>query len=423
MKDENKTKEQLINELVELRQRSIELEASKAERKQMETMSQKIEKIQNIDKFKDIGAFADGIANDFNNLLLGITGYIALARLFSNERKVLECLTEAEEVAFQARDLIKQLVIFAKGGEAPVKEKTDISELLKGTAEFVLRGANIRCEFSIPENLWWVEIDEEQISQVISNLVAFEKRSMPKGGIIRIKAQNFVVSKKGNLPLKAGKYIEIILEDEGVGIPEADLSKVFDPYFSTKKIASGLGLSICPSMIKNHDGHISVNSQEGVGTVFRIYLPAIPKEISIEKSPKTPVISREATIIMVGGKVLVMDDEDYVRDVASQMLRLIGYEVEVAKDGNETVELYQKAKDSRHPFNVVILDLSIPGGMGGKETVKKLTEIDPNVKAIASTGHLLSDPVVVDYRQYGFNGLIVKPYDMEDLNEILRKVI
>jgi len=418
VKYEEKTKEQLIAELTELRKRLAKLEREKAKYKQIELALQESEEFQQVQKIESVGLLTQGIAHDFNNLLLGITGYIALAKLFSTKEKVVECLTEAEEVAFQAKELIKQLLTLYNG-EEPDKEVTNISDLLKGTAEFALRRSNAKYGFEIPDNLWMVEIDKAQISQVISNLIIYVDRAIYEESIINIKSQNVFISEDDNLPVERGNYVKIIIEAKGLEIPQSHLSKIFEPYFSSKGIGSGLTLAICPSILKNHDGYITVKSDID-GLSFYIYLPAFKEE-----SPKETIskVSYEDIAAVIGeGKVLLMDDEKYVRKLAVDFLTHIGYEVEVAKDGVEAIKLYRKAQESEQPFDVVILDLTVPGGMGGKETIQKLLEIDANVKAIVSSGYS-KDSIMSNYKEYGFTNVIAKPYSIRELNEILHKTI
>jgi CheY-like chemotaxis protein len=240
---------------------------------------------------------------------------------------------------------------------------------------------------------------------------------MPEGGIIKVKAENVAISAQHVIPLVDGKYVKIEIEDEGVGIPKEYLDKIFDPYFSTKQKGkgSGLGLTSCHYIIQKHDGHITVESELGIGTTFYIYLPASQKEIAEKKDS-------EEQIVLGQGKILVMDDEDSVRDVAGIMLKHIGYEVGFAEDGAEAIELYQKAKKSDQPFDALIMDLTIPGGMGGEEAIRQLLEIDPNVKAIVSSGYS-TDAVMSDFKQYGFSGVITKPYTVAALSEAINKVI
>ncbi|MFH1581617.1 MAG: response regulator [Pseudomonadota bacterium] len=367
------------------------------------------------DKLESVGILAGGIAHNFNNILTGILGNITLAKMYAKpEDKIFEKLSRAENAFLQAKHLTQQLLTFSRGG-APIKKTAFISELLKDTAIFALSGSNARCEFSIPGDLCPVEVDEGQITQVINNLIINAGHAMPEGGIIKVSAENTAVDAHQGLPLKEGSYIKISVEDQGIGIPEEHLQKIFDPYFTSKHKGSGLGLASAYSIIKRHDGCIQVKSKLGVGTTFNIYLPAFLKDVLIEKEPGERIYTGT-------GKILIMDDEEIIREVASEMIEALGYEAEFAKDGAEAIELYKKAKESAQPFDAIIMDLTIPGGMGGKETIQKLIEIDPETKAIVSSGYS-NDPIMADYRKYGFRGVIAKPYKLKELSEILYKVI
>ncbi len=366
-------------------------------------------------KLESIGVLAGGIAHDFNNILMAIMGNVSFARMkLDPEDEIFEPLTAAEKASLRAKDLTRQLLTFARGG-TPVKRTASMAELIKDSADFALRGSNVRCEFSIPNDLWPVEVDEGQMSQVVNNLVINADQAMPKGGTIKIRAENATVGPEQALPLKGGQYVKVSFEDQGIGIPEEHLPKIFDPYFTTKQKGSGLGLATSFSIVRNHEGHITVESELGVGTTFYVYLPASQKELPTQK--------KEEEKLLVGrGRVLVMDDEEMVRSVAGRMLRHVGYQVDFARDGAEAIELYQEALECGQPFEVVLMDLTIPGGMGGKEAIKKLLEIDPGVKAIVSSGYS-NDPIMSEFKRYGFRGVVAKPYEIVELSKTVDRVI
>ena len=369
-----------------------------------------------VQKLESIGILAGGIAHDFNNMLTAVLGNISLAKMYANsEDKICERLIKAEKASLRARDLTQQLLTFSKGGQ-PIVKTVSITKLLKDTTSFALTGSNVQCEFSISEDLWPVEIDEGQMSQVINNLVINAVNSMPAGGTIKARAEKATVGTertKQSLPLEGENYVKISIQDQGMGIPKEYLQKIFDPYFTTRKKGSGLGLAISYSIVQKHHGYITAESELGVGTTFHILLPASEKELITERHAKEIVRGEKR-------KVLIMDDEEIVRDVASRMIKHIGYEVKVAKDGAEAIALYEQAQESQFPFNVVILDLTVPGGMGGKEAIEKLIELDPQAKAIVSSGYS-TDPVMSNFREYGFSSVVSKPYKIEELREALHK--
>ena len=379
------------------------------ERKKME------EEILNAQKLESLGLLAGGIAHDFNNILTAILGNISLVKMYAKPKEeVFEILTEAEKASLRAKDLTRQLLTFSRGG-APIKKTTSILELLKDTVLFALTGSNVKCEFSIDKDLWLVDVDEGQISQVIDNLILNAVQAMPEGGTVKVKAENIIARKEQVLPSQKGKYIKISIKDQGVGIPKEHLPRIFDPYFTTKQKGSGLGLATAYSIIQKHNGYITVESELGVETTFYIYLPISEKQITIGKRETKELIKGE-------GKILLMDDEDVVIKVGGRLLRHLGYKAEFAQDGAEAIELYKKAKESGQPFNAVILDLVVPGAMGGKEAVKKLIKVDSEVKAIVSSGYS-NDPVMAEYGKYGFSGVITKPYKIEELGQVLYRVI
>ncbi len=367
-------------------------------------------------KLESIGLLAGGIAHDFNNILSAILGNVSLANMIAREEQseASESLTAAEAACGRARDLTQQLLTFSKGG-APVKKAISLAGLIKETSGFALRGSNVICRHYISKDLWPCEVDEGQISQVINNLLINSDQAMPEGGTIVLRAENVTVGKKNQLPLKDGGYIKLSVKDQGLGIPKEHLSKIFDPYFSTKQKGSGLGLATTYSIIKRHAGHVTVESGPNVGTTFHIYLPATRKIVAA-KEPK------QKKIPAIRGKILVMDDERALRNVISKMLERIGHEVECASDGERAVKIYKQAKKSGQPFDALILDLTIPGGMGGRETIAKLLEIDPEVRAIVSSGYS-NDPVISNYQDYGFSGEVSKPYQIEQLRAVLQTVM
>ncbi|MGB2697338.1 MAG: PAS domain S-box protein, partial [Candidatus Zixiibacteriota bacterium] len=285
-------------------------------------------------KLESIGILAGGIAHDFNNILTGILGNISVAKAKADsEDEIFRTLVKAEKASLRAKDLTQQLLIFSKGG-APIKETTSIGELIEDSVDFVLRGSNVRCEFSIPDGLWPVEIDKGQINQVLNNLIINADQSMPDGGLIKVSAENISLSAKDILLLKKGRYVKINIKDQGIGIPKQHQQKIFDPYFTTKKKGDGLGLATSYSIVKNHNGYIQVESELGIGSTLFIYLPASLKKVPKKKPPKKKTLEGK-------GKILVMDDEDMVREVVGDLLAILGYEVEFAKDGDEVIGLYK----------------------------------------------------------------------------------
>jgi PAS domain S-box-containing protein len=368
-------------------------------------------------KIESIGVFAGGIAHDFNNILTVILGNISLALLcLDKPEKLQERLSQAEKASFRAKDLSHQLLTFAKGGE-PVKQIASMGDLLKEAAHLASSGSSARCDFHIDPDLWPVEIDEGQISQVIHNLLINAQQAMPEGGLIQIRASNLPTAAVGkkNLPISLKDYIEVAVRDQGTGILQEHLLKIFDPYFTTKERGNGLGLSTAYSILKKHNGHIQVDSEVGIGSTFFLYLPASPKALLIKGK-------KEEAILTGRGTILLMDDDEAIREVAGAMLRQIGYQVAFATGGKEAITLYQKALRSSTPFDAVIIDLTIAGGMGGKEAIERLRKIDPQIKAIVSSGYS-DDPIMADFRQFGFSGVAAKPYKIEELSRTLQAVL
>ncbi|MBL7178350.1 MAG: PAS domain S-box protein [Desulfobacteraceae bacterium] len=394
------------------------------ERKQAEEEKKKLEaQLQQAQKMESIGTLAGGIAHDFNNLLSIIMGNISLAEDdIRPEVGISENLKEAQKASMQAKELTARLITFARGG-APVKEVTSIGDLVNDSVGFALSGSNINCEFSIPDNIQAAEIDKEQMKQTIQNITANAREAMDGKGTIRVYCENITIGQEDTLPLKDGKYVKISIKDHGPGIPEENIPKIFDPYFSTKDMGAdkgqGLGLTICHSIVENHDGFIAVESEIGVGTTFSIHLHASEQKIAAPEPVAKPVPEGPA----VGtGRILVMDDEESIRKLSIQMLDRLGYEAEVAADGAEAIESYKRAMDTGKPFDAVILDLTNKFGMGGVEAIKKLLEIDPEIKAIVASGYS-NDPVLTNCRAYGFRSALTKPHTKHELGNALHEVI
>jgi PAS domain S-box-containing protein len=373
------------------------------------------EELLKTEKLESLGVLAGGIAHDFNNLLTAILGNISLAMMQADPaEKIYQWLTNSEKASIRAQDLTQQLLTFSKGS-TPIKMVSSIGSIIRDSASFVMSGSNVRCEFIMPPDLWQVEIDSGQISQVIHNLFINANQAMPDGGVIRTLCENVAIEKGDALPLKAGRYLKISISDQGSGIPEENLAKIFDPYFTTKKKGSGLGLASCFSIVKQHDGLISVESVVGSGTTFHVFLPSTTKELPQESARKeTPYLAK--------GKILVMDDDEAVRDVIGEMLRSSGYEVEFALGGAQAIAMYREAMVGGSSFDLVVMDLTIPGEMGGKEAIRILKESDSHIKAIVSSGYS-NDPVMANFREYGFMGIINKPYRITELVDTLRMVL
>ncbi|WMJ80615.1 ATP-binding protein [Clostridium sp. MB40-C1] len=369
----------------------------------------------NMEKLNCISTIAGGIAHDFNNILTIILGNVYIIKNnLNNPSKINNTITNIAKTAIHAKSLTKQMLDFSKN-KSPLKDKIYINDLIEDTVSLTLSGSNVLCEFNIPKNLWPVEVDRGQLSQVISNLIINAYQSMPKGGLIKIRCRNTQLHQNEINSLKSGKYITITIKDTGIGICEKNLKKIFDPYFTTKKMGSGLGLTSSFLIIKKHDGHICVKSKIGKGTSFTIYLPACESIPSKLEKNNSHLIKRQ-------NKILIMDDDPEIRKILDSMLEFLGYTVVLAKNGNESIEIYEKALLSLSPFDAVILDLTVPGGMGGEETIKHLLNIDPNVCAIISSGYS-SGNIISNYESYGFKGSINKPYTIEDLSTLLNNVL
>lgn len=366
-------------------------------------------------KLEAVGILAGGIAHDFNNILTVVLGNITLAEQDTEaQASVAALLRDAKRATLRARDLTQQLLTFAKGGD-PVRAAIELPELLRETVDFALHGAKARAEFAIAPDLWPVNADKGQIGQVVQNLVINAVQAMPQGLVVEVRAENRALPGHTNPPLPAGRYVKLSVEDTGVVIPAEHLGKIFDPYFTTKQTGSGLGLATVYSIVKKHQGHIEVESQLGLGTKFHIWLPAA--EAAEIKAP-----ARRLDGDIAGARILFMDDEEGIRAMAALFIRRLGAEVEEAGDGAQAVEKYLQARAAGKPFDVVIMDLTVPGGMGGREAMQRLLSLDPGVKAIVSSGYS-RDPVMANHKAHGFQGILPKPYGLEQMRAALHAVL
>ena len=374
-------------------------------------------------QLESIAALSGGIAHDYNNLLTGIMGNITLARTrIEANGKTSALLDQAYQASLVAKDLTQKLITFSKGG-LPTKDVAAAGPLIRRAVDFTLSGSDIECVFRLAQDLWSVEVDQTQIGQAIHNIVVNAIEAMPRGGRLDVSAENRLVETQQTL-LKPGRYVCLRIADRGRGISAENLDKVFAPYFSTKLQGSqkgtGLGLSISHSIIKKHGGHIQVESQIDYGTTFKIYLPATQDSppIRTRASECTPVCSPAG----LQPRILVMDDESMIRNLAGEILTHLGCQVKFAVDGEEALRLYTSAFNQNQRFDAVILDLTIRGGMGGRETMRRLLQIDPGVIAIVSSGYS-EDPVMTDYRHFGFSAVAAKPYSVEEMQAALNRVL
>jgi len=409
LKAHNELEQRVEERTTALAQANAALLEQMAERQRMEDELLKARKI------KSVGVLAAGIAHDFNNLLTGILGYVSLAKVVAQtDAKMVAYLTEAEQACQRATALTQQLLTFAKGG-APVRHTVSLVELLTECVSFVLRGANVRGDIQIAADLWPVDVDAGQINQVIHNVVLNAMQAMPGGGTVQVRAENVMLAAGVPFPLPEGQHVKITVQDSGCGISKEVLANIFDPYFTTKPEGSGLGLTTAYAIVLKHEGYITIASEVGVGTTVVIYLPASQKAV-VSAQPHSPIL------LSGSGKILAMDDEEMIRNVLRQLLESLGYTVECVQDGTEAVAVYQRAQAAGQPFDVVILDYTIPGGMGGLETLAHLRAIDPQVTALISSGYA-NNPVMADWAYYGFSGVVAKPYIIAQLQEALHHVL
>lgn len=435
--DKNKL-EKLVNELNETNEKlQLEVDNRKKAEQEIKLLNESLEQrvaertaelskvneeLVKMQKLESVGVLAGGIAHDFNNSLQGILSNIVQANKRVNPNdEICGNLAEAEKAVLAAKNLTQQLLTFSKGGE-PIKKIISITEVVRDSANLTLSGSNARCDFNIPDGILHVEADEGQMVQIFNNLFINAVQAMPGGGAITVKVENIDIDASSSMIMQEGKYVKISIEDQGAGISKENLHKIFDPYFTTKEKGSGLGLATAYSIIKKHNGHICLDSKMGVGTTFHIFLPASEKEITVgtgrieadENEVEAPTPSN-------GRRILFMEDDAIIRLSVTQQLEDTEYYVETATNGTDAIDLYKRATETGNHFDVVILDLTIIGGMGGEETIEKLLEIDPNVKAIVASGYS-NDPVMANYKKYGFRSVVAKPYEIEELDHALRQL-
>lgn len=365
-------------------------------------------------KLESIALLAGGIAHDFNNILSVILANTSLSKVQTKENpRLLERLQRIENASIRAKDLTQQLLTFARGGE-PIKKTFDLEILLRETISFALSGSSTKFVFDINNDLMPVYADQGQISQIIQNLAINADQAMAHKGMLNIHAANITIEENNEYAIKPGQYLLLKFRDSGIGIRQDDLAKIFDPYFTTKQKGNGLGLAIVYSIVKKHDGHISVDSTPGEGTEFTILLEA--SQNSLEK-PGTPVSHTKLL-----AKIMIMDDEPDILEVTAEYLEGLGYEVVTVKDGHEALAEYARAEKNNKPIDLLVADLTIPGGMGGRELVSKLRQNKPDLMAIVSSGYA-NDSIMSHYREHGFSERIVKPYRIEDLDELIQKCL
>ncbi len=371
-----------------------------------------------IEKLESLGILAGGIAHDFNNILTGIMGNISFAKVFlETAHKSYKPLAEAEKAAVRAGELAHQLLTFARGGE-PIKKVVSPRHLVHEALSFILHGSNVKGTIDIPDSIHAFEVDEGQISQVFQNIIINAAQAMPGGGTLIISAQNEVLTNNNTLSLPSGSYIRLTFTDQGCGISDENLKKIFDSYFTTKSAGIGLGLSSVHSIVSRHGGHIGVSSVVGKGTTFTIHLPSIGKVYTDYQADVVP----QATGEHKGGSILVMDDDEMIRDIALSMLTHLGYQVSICAGGEEAVELYKMSVECGIPFRMAIMDLTISGGLGGREAAEQILSLFPKACLVVSSGYS-NDPIMSNYRDYGFSGAIAKPYNIHKFEEVLSALL
>lgn len=367
------------------------------------------------ERLESLGMLAGGIAHDYNNILTAIIGNISLSKAsLQSLAKASDNLSSAEQACMRAKELTYQLLTFSKGGK-PVKQSTALPSLLTESSCRVQQSSNIRVDFSLSDDLWWVSVDPGQISQVIDNLMTNAERATSGEATVKVTAENVKITAADPLPLSEGDYVKVVFQYTGAGIPSDVLSHIFDPYFATKVNGYGLGLATAYSIVDQHGGVMTAESSSEDETAFAVYLPATREQ-------PVPFRLTNETLVPGNGRLLIMDDELQIRELAAEALSYLGYKVVAASDGSEAVELYKRGLDEEEAFDAVILDLTIPGGMGGKEAAGRILAIDPAAKLIVASGYS-TDPVMADHKSHGFRAMVRKPYTLAELSQTVYDVI
>lgn len=381
---------------------------------------QEISRVQNLES---LGILAGGIAHDFNNLLQGIIGYLSLAMTTAKSKDILEPLEEAEKVALSATDLTRQLLTFSSGGN-PIRTVTKIQHLVKSAVEEICKGQEIYPRFNFSDKIYELEIDADQVSRAIKNIVLNGIQASKPGGQIEISLESVSIIRPERNAKEAERFLRISIKDFGCGIERENISKIFDPYYTTwKKAGHGLGLTAAHSIISRHSGFIEVDSRISRGTEVRIYLANAKITRTEHENGRDQSTLKNGQNSHVGpARILVMDDERCIRDVASKVLNRAGHETFCAETGDQAIEMFDSAIINSEPYHLVILDLTVPKGMGGLETIKRLIELDPEVKAIVCSGYS-NDPVLANYREFGFSAMLVKPFRIQELRDTIEQVL
>jgi PAS domain S-box-containing protein len=378
--------------------------------------------LQKMDKLESLGNLAGGLAHDFNNILMAIYGNIELATsTLDTNHPAREFLTNAGESMDRATRITNKLLTFSKGG-SPIKQHLSLAALVQDTVGFDLSGSGVKPVFEIADDLLEIEADKGQLEQVVSNLTTNAKQAMKNEGTLLVSLANERVDAHHPSGLEAGIYVRIVFEDTGPGIAPEHIGSVFDPYFTTHQTGSGLGLATVYSIVSKHGGTISVESPADQGARFTLYLPAQDDSGTFEHHPSRKMDDAATRSSKHHKRILIMDDEPMIQEVLTALLQSLKYDVAITGDGKQAVEVYQQALKSDAPFDAVILDLTIPGGMGGAKTIQKLLKIDPAVRGIVSSGYA-DDPIIANYRDYGFKGVAIKPYSLQELRDTVEKVV